>query len=409
MKCKTFFLSLMISSILFITGCWSQKELNDLAIVSAFAIDKNESEKNKGRYEVTLQVINPGNVAGSLQGGGGQTPPISTYTSTANTILIASRELSKKVSRKRYYAHTNLVVISEKLAREEGITRVLDAIERSPEFRTTAQIVIAHNAKAADIVKILTPIDKISSNDVIKTIKFTEDIWGEVVKVNLQDVIRALVTPGKEPVITGFRILGSKDKGSKLENIQDTKPSGNIDANGIAIFKEGKLIGWFHNKTSRGVSWILNKIKTTAVAVDWEEEKEAIVYNVIRQKTKVKADMEKGSPVISIHTEVEGDIGEVNTSIKLSDRDTLFKIEKSFEKEIKEEIKQAVKQAKKNQSDIFGFGEKVYRANPTEWKNLEQDWNEVHFPKAKIRVSVEAFVRRTGLTKESYISDLENK
>lgn len=46
-----------------LTSCWSKKELTDLAFVSAMGIDKTKD----GRYELTFQIINPGNVAG-LQG-----------------------------------------------------------------------------------------------------------------------------------------------------------------------------------------------------------------------------------------------------------------------------------------------------------------------------------------------------
>lgn len=62
----------IIGTTLLLSGCWSKKELTDLAIVAALGIDKNE----EGRYVGTLQIINPSNVAGGMQGGGGsQGPP----------------------------------------------------------------------------------------------------------------------------------------------------------------------------------------------------------------------------------------------------------------------------------------------------------------------------------------------
>jgi spore germination protein KC len=66
MKRKWAVLLLMILVTVLLTSCWSKKELTDLAIVSAMAIDKTKD----GRYHLTLQIINPGNVAGGLQGGG---------------------------------------------------------------------------------------------------------------------------------------------------------------------------------------------------------------------------------------------------------------------------------------------------------------------------------------------------
>ncbi len=56
-------------SLMFVSGCWDKRELTDLAVISAIGIDRTET----GKYVLHLQIINPGNVAGGLQGGGAET------------------------------------------------------------------------------------------------------------------------------------------------------------------------------------------------------------------------------------------------------------------------------------------------------------------------------------------------
>ncbi|MEH7683409.1 Ger(x)C family spore germination protein, partial [Priestia megaterium] len=73
-----------------------------------------------------------------------------------------------------YYAHTNLLVVGEKMATEEGLDTLIDALDRDPEFRNTSSLVIANHSSAADLVKTLTPVDKIPANKVLKTLEFTE-------------------------------------------------------------------------------------------------------------------------------------------------------------------------------------------------------------------------------------------
>ncbi len=138
----------------------------------------------------------------------------------------ALRKASMKVSRRLYFAHTNLVVISEKLAREEGLDFVLDNLDRDTEFRTTATMVVAHKTKAENIVKILTPIDKIPSNKVNKTLDFTEAQYGRVVKTNIQDVLKTLAITTKAPVIPGYMMIGDDKKESawKTRRRQIRKP-----------------------------------------------------------------------------------------------------------------------------------------------------------------------------------------
>jgi spore germination protein KC len=388
-----FFLIFIVSTLL-LSGCWSKKELTDLAIVAALGIDKNE----EGRYVGTLQIINPGNVAGGMQGGGGtQGPPVSIVTGTGDSIVELSRMTSRKLSRRLYYAHTNLVVISEDLAKEESISNILDPLERDAEFRNTANIVIAQGSKASDIVKVLTAIDKIPSNKIIKTLKFTEKTWGANISVTMQDAIKILVSPGKELVVSGFRVSGDVNKGKKMESTQQTEPSSLLYAGSLAIFKNGKLTQWIDGETARGSVFLLDKLNASAIGVKWDGKDEAILYELIRQKTKVIAKMEKGKPRVSIEVQAEGNIGEARVPIDLINPDVLLKIEKEIEKEIKKEISMAVKQAQKNKSDIFGFGDALHRTNPKEWEKMASNWHDVYFPEVKIDIVVDAFIRRSGL------------
>jgi spore germination protein KC len=391
---RLLFLLVFLSNTLLLSGCWSKKELTDLAIVAAIGIDKNE----EGRYVGTLQIINPGNVAGGMQGGGGsQGPPISVITGTGDSIVELSRMTSRKLSRRLYYAHTNLVVIGEDLAKEESISNILDPLERDAEFRSTAIIVIAQGTKASDIVKVLTAIDKIPANQIIKTLKFTERTWGENISVSMQDAIKSLVSPGKELVVSGFRMSGDVDKGKSMENTHQTEPSSLLYAGSLAIFKNGKLTDWIDGETARGSVFLLDKLNASAIGVKWEGKDEAISYELIRQKTKVMAKMEKGKPRVSIEVQAEGNIGESRVYTDLNNPDVLLKIENEIEKEIKKEILMAVKQAQKNKSDIFGFGEALHRTNPKEWKKMVSKWNDVYFPEVKTDIVVDAFIRRTGL------------
>ncbi|MDQ0974881.1 spore germination protein KC [Neobacillus niacini] len=384
----------IVGTALLLSGCWSKKELTDLAIVAALGIDKNE----EGRYVGTLQIINPGNVAGGFQGGGGsQGPPVSVVTGTGDTIVELSRRTSRKLSRRLYYAHTNLVVISEELAKEESISSILDSLERDAEFRSTAIIVIAQESKASDIVKVLTAIDKIPANKVIKTLKFTEKIWGENISVSMQEAIKTLVTPGKELAVSGFRVSGDVSRGKTIENTQQTEPSSLLSAGSLAIFKEGKLTQWIDGEFARGSIFLLDKLNASAIDLKWEGKDEAMVYELIRQKTKVSARMEKGKPRVFIKVQAEGNIGEARVPIDLNNPDVLLKIEKVIEKEIKKEISMAVKKAQKNKADIFGFGEALHQTNPKEWKKMNTKWNDIYFPEVKTDIVVDAFIRRTGL------------
>lgn len=394
MKRKYLILILHLNLCLLLAGCWSKKELTDLAIISAMGLDLND----KGEYISTLQVINPANVAGGLQGGGGSDgPPVTVYTASGDNIIEVNQRASTKLPRRRYYAHTNLLVIGEELARKEGIDIILDAFERNPEFRMTAVLIIAKDARASELLKVMTPVDKIPANKIIKNLRFTEEQWGEFFTINLQNAIKDLTTSGKSPVITGFSVHGSVEQGKKLENIQDSDPETTLSATGLGIFKEGKLINWMEGKPARGAGWILDKVKNTGVSFSWMDKKDAAVYQIIREQTKSIAKMKKGKPHITIEVKAEGNIMELRVPTDLTDPLVLLKMEKEVEKTIQEELLLAIEEAKKSKTDIFGFGEAIHQSFPKEWKQLKGEWQDVQFPELVVDVQVDAYIRRTGL------------
>ncbi|MCF6799471.1 MULTISPECIES: Ger(x)C family spore germination protein [Priestia] len=404
MKRKGAFLLLMTMITVLLSSCWSKKELTDLAIVSAMGVDKTKG----GSYHLTLQIINPGNVAGGIQGGGGtQSPPVTIYSASGNNLVEASRRASSRISRRLYYAHANLIVIGERMVREDGVNPLIDALDRDPEFRNTSTMVIANHSTAADLVKALTPVDKIPANKVMKTLEFAQRKWGETVKISLQDVMNGLQSPGEEAVVSGFRLVGNPQKAQKLENLQESAPEATLRASGLAVLRKGKLIDWLYGGTARGTVWILDEIQGTDINIDWDGKKEAIAYQTVRQKTSVSAQVKNGQPHISVHARVEGDIGEMEVPVDITNPKVITKIEQALRKEIKKELQKAIEHAQKDKADIFGFGEVVHRTRPNQWKKLEVEWSNLYFPKLNVDITVEAYVRRAGLRNKSFLSGIK--
>ncbi|MFD1065156.1 Ger(x)C family spore germination protein [Oceanobacillus locisalsi] len=396
----------MTACLTLLSGCWSSIELKELAIVSAYAIDKKED----GTYVGTFQLINPMNVPSALQGGAsGQNPSITTYTTTGGNPLEIADRASKKVSRDLYFAHTSLLVVSEELAREEGLSSLLDAMERGLEFRTTTKVAISRGSPASDFIKILTAIDQVPAEKAIKTLEFTEKLYGENIATNLQKFIKATVSTGKEPLVSGFTVRGDAEKGKTMEQLQSTDGFATIEVDGMGTFKNGKLVNWIDGEKAEGTLWILDQIRQAPVNIDWEDQKDAISYKVMRQKTNTSAQITDGKPEISIHIRAEGDLRAIEVPVDVTDPHVLFEIEKVLEQKIEEEVKAAIQEAQKSQTDIFGFGEKLQQSDPDEWKKLEPEWQEEFFPALEANITVEAFIRRTGMRNSPYLFDIETK
>jgi spore germination protein KC len=180
----------------FISGCWNPRELRSLAIVSAIGVDPGE---NDNEVKVSFQIVNPSKVASGTSGGmsGRKSTPFMIYSATGNTLFEAIRHAAEKSPREMFFAHVRLLVIGEELAKK-GINGYPELFERSHEARLPMLVMISRNSTAEDVVRTLTPLEKINGNALFGKLQFTEQQWSKSVRVQIDDAIRALQSEGKE-------------------------------------------------------------------------------------------------------------------------------------------------------------------------------------------------------------------
>lgn len=402
MKKKLQLIALLLLILPTLTGCWGQRELTDIAFLTAIGIDREED----GRFRMTVQAINPKNVTSGEQTDGLLGPTVAVYEGFGNTLLEASREVSQHLSRQLNFAHTNLVVVGEETARE-GIIDIFDALGRSPYFRTTANIVIARDTTASELLQILTPIDQIPSEKIIKTMEFSEQSWGEIMFTTVRQVVDDIYYRGQQPVITGFIIEGDKRMGKSEEGIKTSKPKAPLSANGIGIFKGDRLIDWVTGEKARGVTWLRNKLQKSIINFDYGDRKEALAYRLLRTSRDISIRVEDETPVFEIDIDSEGNLGETYVPIDLSNPKVIGELEKLVSQEIEKEISETIAYAQKHKTDVFGFGEVLRVQNPKYWKKVEKNWNDVHFQDIDFSVKAHTYIRRTDIRIRPFYYELK--
>jgi spore germination protein KC len=384
--------------IIFLSGCWSRSELNELAIVTSMGIDKTENG-----YMVSVQIVNPSEIAG--QSASGRTEVVS-FMKSGETVYDAIRHLTTDAPRRIYVAHLRLVVIGEELAKE-GIGKALDVLSRQHELRSDFFITVAKGTTAYDVLNVQTALEKIPSIKIANSLENSERAWSPTKTVRLDELISSIVSKGKEPVLTGVYVYGDPETGSEFTNIQNVSPATGLRINSIGVFKNDTLLGWLTEDESRGFNYITDNIKKTPVTFACEDSK--VTIDTTRSKTKVKGKVVKGKPKIEIDVNAEGLVGEVECSIDLTKPESIQQLNKKYQESIKEKIKAALKTMQDNyQSDIFGFGEVIHRSDPKAWKSLEKNWDQ-EFANMEVTVNVKANIRRLGTITESFQKEIEEQ
>ncbi|RKN86082.1 Ger(x)C family spore germination protein [Paenibacillus ginsengarvi] len=376
-----------------LSGCWNRRELNDLAIVLGIGIDKH-----KDQYRVSVQIVNPQEIATKKTGGGNS--PITIYEETGKTIFECLRRMTTKSPRKIYTSHLRTLIISEEVARE-GVKDILDFFARDHEMRTDFYVVIAREAKARDVMSILQPLEKVPANFLFKSLQTSEKAWAPTAGKYLDDLMADLMSKGRAATLTGVRMYGDEKSGESVDNLKTAHSEAYIKYSTIGVFRRDKLVGWLDEEESKGYNFITNKVESTVGVLECPKGGEMSV-EVIRSNTKVKGTIKDGQPVIEVSIHIEQNIGEVACEVDLNDIGTISQFEQISKKRVQSFLDKVVDKAqKKYKSDIFGFGEVIQRDEPKAWERLVDDWATI-FPHIQVNFKLDIKIRRTGTQSNSF-------
>ncbi len=378
MKRQILIFLISILLLIMLTGCWNRKELSTVSVIQAVGIDRTENNQ----ISLTFQILLPGEV--KAKGGGGK--GVSVFTSEGETVFDALRNAALESDRKLLGSHNKVIVIGEEAARE-GITPLLDFVRRDHEYRRLSYLFIA-KGKAKDIIKGEHEQEKIPGKALESLAKATK-ATSKLPKIDLNDFFNTLTSKTTDSIAPGIHVIEKKinKKTKKVIELDET-----------AIFKKDKLAGWFDWTETRGLLWVLDKVKSGIIIVKSpKDEKEYVSLEIIRASSKVKPEIRDGKLSVTVEVKEEGNLGEQMSQVDLTKPDTFKELEKRQAAAIEEEINAALHKAQEWGVDIFQFGEAFHRKFPKEWPELKENWDE-EFKKLEVTLEVDAKLRRVGIS-----------
>ncbi|HWO76421.1 MAG TPA: Ger(x)C family spore germination protein [Bacillus sp. (in: firmicutes)] len=389
MKRKFLIFIMCLSFVLIMTGCWTRKELNDLAIAVAMGIDKVDKQ-----YLLTVQIVNPGEIAAKQ--GSGLSTPVVVFQEKGETIFETLRKITTNAPRKVYLAHLRTLIFGEELAKE-GIRKTLDFLSRDHELRPDFYITVAKDARAEDILKILTSLEDIPANKLYNALETSENVWAQTMSVTFDTLNSKLMSEGANPILTGVMKTGDTQSGGAKQNIENIDPPIRLKYNGISVFKGEKLIGWLNEEESKGVNFALGEVKNTIVTTSCPQDEGKLALEIVRTNQSLNTTIKNGQPVGTIKLYIDANVGDVEcTDLDLMKVSTIYDLENKAEEKIKGQIISSIEAAqKKYQSDIFGFGEALHRSEPEFWNELKKQWDK-RFADMPVHVNVTVKVHHTG-------------
>ncbi|OPX89356.1 MAG: Spore germination protein B3 precursor [Pelotomaculum sp. PtaB.Bin117] len=281
-----------------LSGCWSRRELSELAIVLGAGIDRTPD----GQVMLTLQLAKPSTITGGWGGGArGIEPSAWVVSGTGKTVLDAQKRLATRISRSIYWAHSAILVFGEEAARH-GIRRYIDFFLRSPYSRETMWIMVA-NGEAKDILETCSEMENTSAQDIANLARSRTGY-----SVNLKDFTIMLANQGTNPIASRIDLIDYSINSGGLARAKSVMQKG-AALTGTAVFHDETLAGFLDESETRGLLWLRGETLKGVISVSsLTEPGKEMSINIIRGATEVQPQYEGESVWFDVKIVIEGDL-----------------------------------------------------------------------------------------------------
>ncbi|MCT1399253.1 Ger(x)C family spore germination protein [Paenibacillus sp. p3-SID867] len=388
--------ALLVFILLPLTGCWSNKEIEDLALIVGTSMDlekqggpREESagqaggQPHRNRITITNQFVTSETTGKGTKTGSSPQKAYNNVSETGDAILPTLRNMVLRIDKRAFAEHSKVIIIGEDLARTLDMQKILDFYIREQEMRPSGLLLIARN-RASQTLESNKPMD-------IPAFQLVEMTHGHGRTTKIL------------PPTTITKIEGKLHSGASflLQNVVSTK--GEIKFTGAAVIegKTKKLRGFLNEKDLEGLTWISGNGKGGLVKSVDRETGQPIIYEVISMKSKIIPHVNGNNISFDIKIESEGRIAEHwVVSEKSIDTDFLKRVENAVEEEVERLVGNVLDKIQHEyKTDVAGFGNQLRIRYPRIWKTTKKDWDQI-FSEVPMKSEVKVTIKDYGTSVE---------
>lgn len=369
----------MLMCVIFSGGCWNYRGLNEMTIVSGFAIDP---DGESGEMKVSFQIVDlVGNI--ETEGINGKL-----LESNGKTLFDAARNAKRNIIGKLYFGHTQLVVISQDIARNEDLNDTIDWMLHDSEIRETLKIAVSGGETAKEILNFETIVSPIVAFDVSKYIEEDNKITASIPYKQLYEVYNTLEGEGIDLTLPA------------LCNVDNNgEPSAKLC--GTAVFKGQRLAGFLDADETKYMLFTTDEIEGGLITFPAEGEgKDDTTLEIFKNVTKRSFSYKDGKLIIEVAPETNVYLTECKIQVDALDKQQISMLEQNAAKTLAERMAQHIGKVQSEfGADIFGFGNMIYKKDHVLWHKLSADWDTL-FPELEVVVNAKVNIINTASIKE---------
>jgi spore germination protein len=364
-------------TIILLCGCASQKQLEELGLITAVGYDQVEDKLMGSIVYYEFDPLHPNNTK--------------MVTSLANTSKGIRLKENLSSIRKLVSGQLRVAIYGRELA-EEGIISVIDTLSRDAEVGTMSYLAVS-NIPAHDLLSLSQ-----QSSDITNAGTYLYNLIGQNVEADslisptLHEFMQCYYSEGRDPVLP------------LLNFTEDT-----IVIDGMALFKDDQVIGEIDTKSAFYLKLLLGHFEAGSVEIELPKEQvekhimsknnktEDEIYvslDQLRSKTHIKL-LGKERPSFKINAKVVTRMQEITVDYDLGNPEALKKLEEAISLEMEKKLKEVIIQSRDLGADPVGFGN-IYRAEVGYKAFSKKKWRDL-YKQADYDIKLDVEILRTGV------------
>lgn len=345
--------AILLMMLVFATGCWNMKEIQDISYVAALGFDYEDR-----KFIVHVQLLDFSSVA-KLGGQQKMTEsPIWVGTGTGESFTEAINNLYETAQQRMFWGHVSAIVFSERILKEKKYRDVLDSLDRYREIRYL--------------------VWTFSTKESIKKILSTTPFFYES---PMMSILHTPVEPYEQhsiiPPIQLFQFIRLMNEASRMSYLPELRLQDNqwevrgkahsmLEFAGISVFGEDQFKGDLTLDDLQGLPWMNEHTVRAPLSVERDHSPAAVLV-LEKPKVKIKPSVQNRRVYFDVEVTLKAGINELYQD--LTEKELMDLANRKLE----EQIRHTYRKGFEHSVDIYQLSEPLYRWHPSAFHQLEDE------------------------------------
>ncbi|WP_199925548.1 Ger(x)C family spore germination protein [Paenibacillus bouchesdurhonensis] len=335
-----------------LSGCWDAKEAQSVNFITALGIDYS-----KGQYTIYAQVLSFGDISKQESTANTEDTKVWIATGKGETVTQALTSIYPASQQRTLWTHVKAIVLSKSLIESE-LDSCLTALLRASELRYTSWVY----GTDQEIPPILSGVSLLNQSALSSELMDPREVYEQLSTIEPLRLIK-LMNGIREPAATVF--LPSIKLTEQIWS-KKNKPIPLVKLNGAYLISKGRSQGYLDNDLLSGARIVAFKNMYKYPLMLKLHQGGYVQLNILNSKPLVKVRLEGDKAHISIKVMVRAAVSEVVAQPE----PTATEIKALATALLEEQIDKAFQTAKKQNKDIYGVEDILYRQFNNQWKKM---------------------------------------